>query len=369
VSSLSGPLALPEAPSRPLLACGAGDPLAVCLAFAGAAWLADAGPELPGEAVERMSGAAQALEREHGVAPELVVHDRDPQQPAAAYARARRRVRRLAVDHHHAHAASLLAEHAERGPAIVVVLDGGGLGPDETVWGGEVLLAELGCYERVGLLLPVRLPGGRAEPEPAWKVGCSWLTAALGTDFPPATPAMRVGEEEWRATCERIRSGLDAPLTTSAGRLLEAVGSMLGAGAGPAGAPLPAAPLDSVRDSSHYEVDLIADASAPAIVDPRPAVRAALEDAEAGVAADTIGTRLRMGLARGFATAAARAAAQRGIELVGMTGDTLEDPILRACLGAELGRLDIRPLTPSRVPGHDGGLPLGQAAVAIAGGA
>ena len=105
-----------------------------------------------------------------------------------------------------------------------------GLGPDQTVWGGEILAGGLEGYERRGLLFPVRMPGGdRATLEP-WRMACAWLVAATGSDAPamPEALAGEVDPDSWEAVCGLIAAGLNSPPTTSAGRLFDAVAALCG---------------------------------------------------------------------------------------------------------------------------------------------
>ena len=115
------------------------------------------------------------------------------------------------MQHHHAHLAACLAEHGETGAAVGAIYDGSGYGGDGTVWGGELLVGDLAGFERAGMLLPVRLPGGdRAATEP-WRMACAWLAAAL--DGEPPMPARRSRSSpsagrrwrSWRAPASRRR--------------------------------------------------------------------------------------------------------------------------------------------------------------------
>jgi hydrogenase maturation protein HypF len=365
VSYVLGPLALPAATSRPLLACGAGDSVGVCLAVEAQAWIA-LGPESAPATADAVRAAADALVRRVGTHPEVLLHDPDPDSAGAAYARSRRGIERIAVDHHHAHMAALLAEHAVGGEAVVAVFDEGRPGPDGTHWGGELLRGDAAVARRRGLLFPVRLPGATRSSPPAWQVACSWLSAALGTDDPERPAALAVGEEEWQLACERVRFGIESPLTTSVGRLLQAAGALLGADPAPTGAGLPAAPADSVRASGAYRLPLIADGDAPVIIDARPAIRAILADLEEGVTVDVIGTRLRMGLAEAVAAGCAELAAAAGVEEVGLAGDSFADDQLRELTAAALREHEVGAFAARRLPPGDVGIALGQAYIGAA---
>src|SRR6202012_2247786 len=123
-----------------------------------------------------------------------------------------------------------LAEHDERGHAIGAIFDGSGYGTDGTVWGGELLVGDLGGFRRAGHLLPVRLPGGERAIREPWRLACVWLLAAGGSETPaiPAGLRERGAERAWRQVEGIARSGVASPVTTSMGRLFDAVASLCG---------------------------------------------------------------------------------------------------------------------------------------------
>ena len=157
--------------------------------------------------------------------PEVVAHDLHPDYLSTTYALAREGVEHVAVQHHHAHLAAVLAEHGERGPAIGAIYDGTGYGTDGTVWGGELLAGDLEGFARAGALWPVRMPGGDRAVRQPWRMACAWLAAARARE--PA-PLPGIEPRTWHAVAELARTGLAAPLTTSMGRLFDAVAALCG---------------------------------------------------------------------------------------------------------------------------------------------
>ena len=209
-----------------------------------------------------------------GVEPEVVAHDLHPDYLSTAHALAREGVALVGVQHHHAHLAACLAEHGERGPAVGAIFDGTGLGLDGTVWGGELLVGGLDGFERAGHLLPVRLPGGEQAVRQPWRMACAWLAAATGEEEPPLprTLAGRVDPARWRAVARLARSGLASPVTTSAGRLCDAVAALCGLRTevryeGQAAIELEAAAAPG--DHGAYPVGLGGD---PLVLDPRETI-------------------------------------------------------------------------------------------------
>ena len=132
----------------------------------------------------------------------------------------------IGVQHHHAHIASCLADNGETGPVIGVAFDGTGYGPDGTIWGGEFLLADLVSFERAAHLAPVPMPGGAAAIRQPWRMAASYLAAA--GPVPDGLDVMTRNQQSWAAVLTMARRGINAPATSSAGRLFDAVAAVLG---------------------------------------------------------------------------------------------------------------------------------------------
>jgi hydrogenase maturation protein HypF len=211
-----------EAP--PLLACGAELKSTFCVAKGRRAWVGHHIGDLKNwETLRSYRAGVEHFERLFAVEPRVVAHDLHPDYLSTGYALEREGVELVGVQHHHAHLAACLAEHGEIGPAVGAIYDGTGYGPDGSVWGGELLVGELTGFERAGHLWSVRMPGGdRAAKEP-WRMACSWLHAAGVT--PPRPPA---DPDRWEQVTELCRTGTASPLTSSVGRLFDAVAWLCG---------------------------------------------------------------------------------------------------------------------------------------------
>ena len=369
-----GAIPLPEPARRPLLACGAELKSTFCLAKGEQAWVSHHIGDLKNfETLTSFREGVGHLQRLFAVEPELVACDRHPDYLSTTYARERDRLDVVAVQHHHAHLAAVLAEHREPGSVVGAIFDGAGLGPDETVWGGELLVGDLGGYERGGLLFPVRLPGGDAAAREPWRMACAWLAAAFEEDRPPipATLAGAVDEAMWRAIADMVRSGVSSPLTTSAGRLFDAVAALCGLRAevsheGQAAAELEgaAAQLGSVRDSGAYPMPLIADGEAPLILDARETIRAIVADLDAGARADAVSARFHLALAGATASACTALAERHGTGTVALGGGVFQNRLLLERTASQLADAGLRVLLPLRLPPNDGAISYGQAAIA-----
>jgi hydrogenase maturation protein HypF len=277
-------------------------------------------------------------------------------------------VRLIGVQHHHAHLAACLAEHGCAGPAVGAVFDGTGYGDDGTVWGGELLLGGLEDFERVGLMFPVRMPGGDAAVREPWRMACAWLTATFG-ERPPLPRGLRgqVTPERWRKVAELARTGMASPLTTSAGRLFDAVAALCGVRAevnyeGQAAVELEAA-VDQ-GETAGYPLPITG--AGPLVFDARATVRAVVSDVEDGAPLPAVAARFHNGLAAGTAAACERAASESGVDTVVLSGGVFQNRTLLDRTAALLRGAGLQVLIPELLPPNDGGIAYGQLAVASA---
>ncbi len=370
-------LLLPDPAERPILACGAELKNTFCLARGPRAWVSHHIGDL--ENYETLCAFTEGIEhfkRLFEVEPEVVVHDHHPEYLSTKYAADCDTEWLVGVQHHHAHLAACLAEHGEQGSAVGAIFDGAGYGLDGTVWGGELLLGDLAGFRRVGMLLPVRLPGGaRAIREP-WRMACAWLAAADEAEaeheeceYEPKIPLAlrgRVDERAWRQVAQLVRTGLQSPVTTSVGRLFDAVGALCGLRAqvnyeGQAAIELEAACDPAER--GHYPISLSHDGELITI-DPCETIHAVCADVEAGVALGVVASRFHAALSAATVEALVCAASSESCELVVLSGGVFQNRRLLEAVTAGLHTAGLRAITPERLPVGDGGISYGQAAVA-----
>jgi hydrogenase maturation protein HypF len=365
-------LALPLECRTPLLACGAELKNTFCVAKGRRAWVGHHVGDLQNwETLRSFREGVEHFERLFAVRPELVVHDLHPDYLSTRYALERNGMELLGVQHHHAHLAACLAEHGERGPAVGAIFDGTGYGSDGTIWGGELLLGDLGGYERLGALHPVAMPGGdRAVREP-WRMACAWLAAALDCEEPPLPSALasRVAPARWHRVAELARRGLASPVTSSAGRLFDAVAAICGVRARVSFEGQAAAELEAVArpdEPGRYELPLIDARPDQLELDARETVRGVWADALAGTPVPVIAGRFHNGLADGTAAACARLAERAGVETVVVSGGVFQNRLLLERTVARLSAGGLRVLFPERLSPNDGGISYGQAAIGAA---
>jgi hydrogenase maturation protein HypF len=366
-----GQLALPVPSGRPVLACGAELKSTFCLARGSTAWvghhIGDLGNE---ETLRSFREGIAHFERLFAVVPEVVAHDLHPAYLSTAYALEREGVDLVGVQHHHAHLAAALAEAGETGPAVGAIFDGTGHGPDGTVWGGEILVGDLRAAERAGHLRPVRLPGSEAAIREPWRMACAWLVESLGEEVPAPPPTLRgIDAGRWRAIAALSRGGPAAPVTTSVGRLFDAVAALCGLRASVTYEGQAAAELEAAADPSERGALPVAVEAAPGeaiVLDPVQAIRRLAAEVRAGTPAAALSARFHRGLADATARACALAAERAGLDRVVLSGGVFQNRLLLTETAARLDALGLRVLVPARLPPNDGGVAYGQAAVAAA---
>jgi hydrogenase maturation protein HypF len=359
-------VALPAPAQRPILACGAELKSTFCVAAGSRAWVSHHIGDLRNhETLRSFTEGVAHFERLFGVRPEVVAHDLHPDYLSTRYALDRSDAEHVGVQHHHAHLAACLAEHGTTEPAVGAIFDGTGLGLDGTVWGGELLVGSAAGFVRAGHLWPVRLPGGERAVHQPWRMACAWMQEALG-ELPP--PLEGIDRQRWEAVAGLARTGLAAPVTTSMGRLFDAVAALCGVRSevryeGQAAIELEAA----AAPGSHgrYDVPLVEQPDG-LVLDARPLVLAVARDAAAGTPAAVISARFHDSLAAATAAACAAAAEAHGLAIVVLSGGVFLNRRLLETTADALRRTGLRVLVPARLPPGDGGIAYGQAAVAVA---
>ena len=358
-------LPLPVPAALDVLACGAEQKSTFCVARGSRAWVGHHIGDLKNyETLQSFSGGVEHFERLFAVAPTVVAHDLHPDYLSTRYAHEREGVALVGVQHHHAHLAACLAEHGSPGPAVGAIYDGTGYGLDGSVWGGELLVGGLEGFSRAGHLWPVRLPGGdRAVREP-WRMACAWLEALGAGSVVPAALEGRVPRDRWASVASLCRSGVAAPVTTSAGRLFDAVAALGGLRAEATYEGQAAVELEAACDPGErgaYPMPLV-----EGVLDARETIAAVVRDAAAGVSPALIATRFHRGFAAATATACAAAAEAHGLPLVVLSGGVFQNRVLLDLCAGDLERRGLQVLVPSLLPPNDGGIAYGQAAVAAA---
>jgi hydrogenase maturation protein HypF len=296
----------------------------------------------------------------------------------------------IEVQHHHAHVASCLAEHGrplDAPPVLGVALDGLGYGDDGTLWGGEFLLADYRSCRRLGTFKPVPMPGGAQAIREPWRGTYAHLMAEIGWPRLAMSyaelPLFRFLETQPRATLDRmLQSGLNSPLASSCGRLFDAVAAAVGLAREYAryegeGAMLLEAAVDLAALRSEHE-ELAYPFAIPRLrgsglpyIEPVAMWQALLGDMILDTPIGVMAARFHRGLAKAIAAMAAKLAAARAeegaaVDTVALSGGCFQNKVLLEETERRLAAAGFKVLMHAQVPAGDGGLALGQAAIAAA---
>ena len=355
--------------TRPILACGAELKSTVCLTRGAYAFLSPHIGDLENyetyAAYSRMVDHLAALFR---VRPEAVAHDLHPAYLSTRFARGLDpALPRIAVQHHHAHIAAGMAEHRLTGPVIGVAFDGTGYGADGAVWGGEFLIADYAGFERAAHLAYVPLPGGDLAVREPFRMALAHLAHAFGGWDPTLPPVAAATDEERRIIARQLERGVNAPPTSSMGRLFDAVASLLGVrhrARYEAQAAIELETLAAPGEHEAYAVEL--GAGEPAVIDPAPLICAIVRDLEAGAAVAVIAARFHATVAAMIRRACERLRARTGLERVVLSGGVFQNVTLLTGARRALADAGFEVFSHHAVPPNDGGIALGQAAVAHA---
>jgi hydrogenase maturation protein HypF len=364
------PVALPWDFPRPVLACGAELKHTFCLAKGHHAFVSHHIGDLENyETWQSFTTGVEHFGRLFDIRPEIVAHDLHPEYLSTKYAleleEAAGHLTLTGVQHHHAHVASCLADNAETGPVIGVAFDGLGWGTDGTVWGGEILVADLAGFERVGHLETVAMPGGAAAIREPWRMAAAWLDAIYGPDVPEHLALARRHEDRWRDVCQVARSGMSSPATSSAGRLFDAVSALCGIRDVIRYEGQAAVELEQRAEPGETGAYLLPVEAGPMLrLGAGELIRAVVDDLGQGAPAGVVAARFHRGLAAGVVSACRAVRAERGLGTVACSGGVFQNALLLGLVVDGLEADGFRVLLHSRVPPNDGGISLGQAACA-----
>jgi hydrogenase maturation protein HypF len=365
------PISIPvnlERQSGVVLATGGDIKTTLCLLAAnGNAYLSSyLGDMADPDTQERFEGSAQHLARITNQQPEVIACDMHPRYATGSWARRRAGSRRVvAVQHHHAHAVALLAEHQRLDDRIVAVAyDGSGYGTDGSIWGGELLAVDgTKGFARVGHLYPFALPGGQgAIRQPArialdllWRTGLEWAG--------DLAPVNAVSAADRDVLAQQIPGGFGCVATTSMGRLLDAVASLLDVCQQVTYEGQAAVELEHLARSGRPTPKLTMDVC-EGVIDPRPMFVGLVNGLRAGVETADLAAAAHEAVIEATAVAVAACAVSAGIETIGLTGGVFANRMLRLGLQRRLCDAGLEVLTHRSVPCNDGGLALGQAVIA-----
>jgi hydrogenase maturation protein HypF len=303
------------------------------------------------------------------IEPQAVAHDLHPDYLSTKWALTQDNVRLIGVQHHHAHIAACMAENRIDGRVIGLALDGTGYGTDGNIWGGEALLAGYASFERAAHFAYAPLPGGAAAIREPWRMAVSYLSRTFGGDFLGLDiPFVRqLDGAKAELILRMIAQRVNSPLTSSCGRLFDAVAALIGirqevSYEAQAAIELEMAarssietgnyPLDLRRQDNHWQIDTT------------PLFRAIVDDLRRMVLVETISRRFHNGLVETLTRLARLLREESSINRICLSGGTFNNLLVFEQLIRKLESSGFEVFTPSEVPAGDGGLSLGQALVA-----
>ena len=364
--------------TKPVLACGAELKNTFCITKENYAFLSQHIGDM--ENLETMNSFESGLEhfkKLFRVSPEVIAYDLHPEYLSSKYAVQLRRdraeglgteVQFMPVQHHHAHIASCLAEIGVSEPVIGVAFDGTGYGEDGQIWGGEFLVGDFHHFERRAYLKYVVLPGGEAAIRKPYRMAISYLyhfPAALTSGL---TLFDRINPAELEIIRRQIEGRINSPLTSSCGRLFDAVSSLLGicdaiTYEGQAAIELEMLADESFEDRYHWPLPR---GNFPIAIDHEPIFRNIIHDLRAGVPIAVISARFHNAVAEMVSGVCCLIRKRDGLSKVALSGGVFQNLYLLKRTLSHLKRRGFEPYIHHQVPCNDGGIALGQALIANA---
>jgi hydrogenase maturation protein HypF len=364
------PIRLPWRADLPILAVGAEMKNAFCLLRGNDALLSQHIGEISSmEAVEYFHSTLDHLCRLFKVTPQVIAHDLHPGYLTTRLARdlaSERNLPLVAVQHHHAHIAACLAEHGRDDRVIGIALDGTGYGSDAAIWGGEVLVASLRGFERAAHLEYLPLPGGDSAIHRPYRIAWGYGLAAHGS-LPDLHTLATFPAWERQIVVRQVERQVNAPPTSSCGRLFDAVAALTGIcsvatfEAQAAIALELAARRASVETASIYPFTF----DDNGVIHLGEMLAAIIGEIGGGRSADEIALSFHHTLVVMFVEAAVKASQKTAIKTVVLCGGSFQNRLLLRLMRQALRDQGFEVLTHRQVPANDGGLSLGQAAIAL----
>ncbi|MGI9168236.1 MAG: carbamoyltransferase HypF [Pyrinomonadaceae bacterium] len=355
---------------RQVLACGAELKNTFCLARDKYAFVSHHIGDLENlETLQSFTEGIDHFKRLFFLEPEVVAYDLHPEYLSTKYALSLDdTATKIAVQHHHAHIASCMVDNQIDGEVIGVAMDGLGFGTDGRMWGGEFFVADFLEAERVAHLAYVPMPGGAKAIREPWRMAAIYLQHAFGDKFVNLDlPFVKDLEQRgWPTLRSMVATRSNSPETSSMGRLFDAVSSLLGVKAEVNYEGQAAIELEAMADrncAEGYEFQISPTENA---IEGGPVIRDAVEDLLDGFPAAVVSARFHSAVANLIVSMAAKVRNDRKLNRVALSGGVFQNMLLLGKTCEMLRRDGFQVFTHARVPTNDGGISLGQAAVANA---
>jgi hydrogenase maturation protein HypF len=363
--------------ARQVLACGAEDKNTFCLTRDNYAFLSQHIGDMENmETLQHFDTTIHLYQKLFRIKPELIACDLHPEYLSTKYAQEltakQNSLKIVPVQHHHAHIVSCMVDNNIDKPVIGVALDGTGYGSDGRIWGGEFLVADYKGFQRLGHLEYLPLPGGATAIKRPYRIAAAYLYKLLGEDALSTNLAFlkEIDEVELNLIKRQVSSGLNTPLTSSLGRLFDAISALLGIRGvidyeGQAAVELETAAYGVLNESAnaHYPYAII-EQDDIFIIKLKELITAVIRDLLQGVERSTIAAKFHFTVATLVTDVCNTIARKTGINQVALSGGVFQNRLLLRKLVPMLETAHFSVLTHKQVPCNDGGISLGQAVIA-----
>jgi len=358
--------------SKQILACGAEDKNTFCLTKDEHAFLSQHIGDMENEeTLEHFENTIELYRKLFRVEPEIIAYDLHPEYLATKYALelgAKEGLKLVPVQHHHAHIVSCMVENNIEETVIGVAFDGTGYGSDGTIWGGEFLLADWKVFRRVGHLDYMPLVGGAAAIKKPYRMALSYLYTLLGEDFSlEGLPLSNINPDELSVIKQQLKRKINSPLTSSAGRLFDAVSALVGVRGeidyeAQAAIELEMLAADTMKVKAYPFV--INGEEGRGVVGLTELWSALVSDVKNKVSPSLISLKFHNTMAEITNEMCQLISKDTGIKRVALSGGVFQNRLLLKLTAAALQREGFDVLTHRLVPPNDGGISLGQAVIA-----
>jgi len=360
--------------AKQVLGCGAEEKNTFCLTKDNYAFLSQHIGDMENmETMEHFDNTISLYKRLFHIEPEIIAHDLHPDYLATKYARelGESGMKLIPVQHHHAHIASCMADNGLESPVIGVAFDGTGMGVDGNIWGGEFMVADYRSFRRTGHLEYLPLPGGAAAIKRPYRTAIGYILTLLGENaLNHDLPVMKeVDDMEIEVIKRQIERKINSPLSSSMGRLFDAVSALLDIRSeidyeGQAAVELEmAAHGEDTQAQESYPYRLV-EGEGMRIVQLRDLLSAVIEDLHQGISKGRISVKFHNTVARMINKTCHLISDETGISQVALSGGVFQNRLLLKKTVSLLESSDFQVFTHRQVPCNDGGISLGQAVIA-----
>jgi len=365
------PIHLPF-PVQEVLACGGEEKNSFCFTKERYAFLSQHIGDLQNlETLDHFQKSIEHYKALFRLQPEIIAYDLHPEYLSTKYAlemaaRSDPRPHLVPVQHHHAHIVSCMIDNGVEDEVIGVAFDGTGYGLDGRIWGGEFLIADLGDFQRVGHFEYLPMPGGEAAIRRPYRLAAGYLYTLLG-EIPPLPFLAEIDGLEVEVIMRQIDKGLNAPLTSSCGRLFDAVSALLGVRGEISYEAQAAIELEMLASEAEAQGSYpfsIVEQKGVNLVQLKELLEAIVADLQEGISIPIIGLKFHESVVAIIVEMCRRISQATGLKRVALSGGVFQNRLLLRKTKEALRQAGFTLYTHHQVPTNDGGISLGQAIIA-----